>query len=639
MKNQTLVSAPFTVPLSSLVRSANNVRKHDDKPIDSMVASLRSLGQLQNLIVTEVPCKGKTKRWAVEGGDRRYRSLMQMCEAGEIAKTYPVNVVSVDGPKALAASLAENLIRESMHASDEYDAFLALQNGGQSVEDIAAAFGISPLAVQRRLRLANVAPSLIERFRKGELSLSCMMAFAITDDHARQEAVAATLGNYEHYEDESIASEVRRMLRASNIRATDPIARFVGIKTYIKAGGALEKDLFDDDDDGTIAQPELLHDLAHKKLTKCAKAVEDEGFAWVECRLTLSHADQQAFDHVPMIDRDASADEQSAIDALQLRITELQATMDSLGEDDDDQDKYSECEESRLQLWDELEALQEALRIPDPRAEDIAGAIAYVDSRGTLGVLRGVIKASDRAALRALERTANSTPQNITSAEGEHNTTARTYSATLSRRLTSHYTAALQAVVASSPHAALVLTVYRLLARGGLDGVQSLATSATTLVQLRPEQTSFSSDHLEIESGKGRTVLAALDQALFATIPRENILAWLFAQDDAELARMLAVLIAPTLNVVNDNPTLSADVHTLAHAVGFRFSDWWKVNSDSYLRHVSKDEISKAVVEALPDDSGRQNILSSKKKAELVAAANDGLATSDWIPPFLRTPL
>src|SRR3546814_5968246 len=56
------------------------------------------------------------------------------------------------------------------------------------VEDIAADFGVSPLVVQRRLKLANVSPRLMADYRAGGVTLEQLMALTITDDHAAQEA-------------------------------------------------------------------------------------------------------------------------------------------------------------------------------------------------------------------------------------------------------------------------------------------------------------------------------------------------------------------------------------------------------------------------------------------------------------------
>src|SRR3546814_8000927 len=58
---------------------------------------------------------------------------------------------------------------------------------GRPIEDIAADFGVSPLVVQRRLKLANVSPRLLTDYRAGAATLEQLMALTITDDHTAQE--------------------------------------------------------------------------------------------------------------------------------------------------------------------------------------------------------------------------------------------------------------------------------------------------------------------------------------------------------------------------------------------------------------------------------------------------------------------
>src|SRR2546427_11439879 len=75
-----------------------------------------------------------------------------------------------------------------MHPADQFEAFAALVAEGRPIEDIAADFSVTPLVVQRRLKLANVSPRLMEDYRADAVSLDQLMALAGTDDHAAQEA-------------------------------------------------------------------------------------------------------------------------------------------------------------------------------------------------------------------------------------------------------------------------------------------------------------------------------------------------------------------------------------------------------------------------------------------------------------------
>jgi hypothetical protein len=48
--------------------------------------------------------------------------------------------------------------------------------------------GVTPLVVQRRIRLGNVSPRLLTDYRADTVTLYQLMALALTDDHEAQEA-------------------------------------------------------------------------------------------------------------------------------------------------------------------------------------------------------------------------------------------------------------------------------------------------------------------------------------------------------------------------------------------------------------------------------------------------------------------
>jgi ParB family chromosome partitioning protein len=76
-----------------------------------------------------------------------------------LARTAPVPCIVRTGGIAEEDSLAENVQRAPLHPLDQFRAFLALREKGQSEEDIAAAFFVSVAVVRQRLRLASVSPS------------------------------------------------------------------------------------------------------------------------------------------------------------------------------------------------------------------------------------------------------------------------------------------------------------------------------------------------------------------------------------------------------------------------------------------------------------------------------------------------
>src|ERR1700704_3354244 len=100
----------------------------------------------------------------------------------------------------------------------------------------------------------------MQAYRDGELTLEQLMAFAITEDHARQEAV------YERLSYNRDASTIRRLLTETHVAATDRRARFVGVEPYTEAGGTILRDLFTEDRGGYFEDVALLDLLVTAKL-------------------------------------------------------------------------------------------------------------------------------------------------------------------------------------------------------------------------------------------------------------------------------------------------------------------------------------------------------------------------------------
>ncbi|WP_332054423.1 hypothetical protein [Reyranella sp.] len=141
-------------------------------------------------------------------------------------------------------SLAENVHRAPLHPLDQFRAFQALRQKGQS--EIAAAFFVGVNVVEQRLRLATVSEKLLDIYAEDGLSLEQLMAFTVTNDHARQEQVWESLQR--SYSQEPY--QTRRMLTERTVRASDRRALFVGLDAYEQAGGIVLRDLFQQDDGG-----------------------------------------------------------------------------------------------------------------------------------------------------------------------------------------------------------------------------------------------------------------------------------------------------------------------------------------------------------------------------------------------------
>lgn len=267
------------IPLNLLTLAPENVRKTAVGADDTLVALIRAKGLLQNLVVRpNVAPKGKKKgqpagTYAVVAGGRRLQALQLLAEEGHHPPDLlvPCNVILEDG---IGVSLAENIGRKTMEPLDEFDAFSALIDGGQTPDDVARQFGVTVLHVRQRMKLARVSPVIRAAFRDGEINLDALKAYTLTDDFEAQEAVFRA-GHGSH------TYSIRANLTRDGMTADDPLALYVGLPAYEAAGGLVNHDLF-----GNVAtrieDPALVRKLASDKLMIEADALRADGWSWVE---------------------------------------------------------------------------------------------------------------------------------------------------------------------------------------------------------------------------------------------------------------------------------------------------------------------------------------------------------------------
>ncbi len=172
------------IDIANLKTSPLNVRKHGGKDVSDLVASIRSLGILQPLLVRK-NCEG----YDVIAGQRRLAAIRHLAEEGHDTIGLVPCAVMEDGDDAAAieASLAENIARLPMDEVDQYRAFAGLIDAGRSVEDIAAQFGVTERLVRQRLAIANLCPAILTLTRKGEINADTMRALTLATK-ARQKA-------------------------------------------------------------------------------------------------------------------------------------------------------------------------------------------------------------------------------------------------------------------------------------------------------------------------------------------------------------------------------------------------------------------------------------------------------------------
>ena len=614
------------VPLSRLVLrpTGRNVRKTPRMSIPELAASIQRVGLLQNLIVIAA---ADGEHYEVVAGGRRLAALKLLAKKHRISKEWEVPCLLVADGTARTASLTENVQREAMHPADQFEAFAALVAEGRPIEDIAADFSVTPLVVQRRLKLANVSPRLMADYRADAVNLDQLMALAITDDHAAQETAFYDAPTWQRQ-----PSALRDRLTEREIDAyRHPLVRFVGLDTYEAAGGGVRRDLFAEGDAGVyLTDAALLERLAQDRLAGIAAEVKAEGWAWVDATPAVTHADLHAFQRAPRERREPTKREAQRIEKLQSKMQELAAAVDD-ALDADDEEKADALQEEGEAVGEQLQALEDGLQDYSPTVKAAAGAIVTIDRNGQAVIHHGLMREAEAKALRTLERLrqgfSGEDAENGDEGEDDDQPKTAAMSDRLAQRLSAHRTAALQIEVAQHPQVALAALVHGMVQTvlHGSHYGHDLPLGVSLKVQDRLE--GMAPDWPESPAA---VALRELQQVAGEALPQDSaeLFAALLANSQDELVRLLAVCVAVTVDVVTPRTMRQQPGEELAQAVGLDMAAWWKPTNEGYFRHVPKAAILEAIEQYAPAHVTR---LAKLKKADIASEAERLADGTGWM--------
>ncbi|WP_441267789.1 ParB/RepB/Spo0J family partition protein [Bradyrhizobium sp. 215_C5_N1_1] len=625
------------IPLNKLKKSPNNARKtpHSEAAIEGYAASIAAKGILQNLVVEpELDGAGTaTGFYLVTIGEGRRLAQLLRVKRKEIKKTEPMRCIIDTANDPHEISLDENVTRENMHPADQFEAFRKLADErGFGAEEIAARFGVTPHVVRQRLRLGAVSPKLVQLYRDGNLTLDQLMAFAITDDQARQEGV------YERLSYDRDASTIRRLLTETHVAATDRRARFVGLEAYIGAGGTILRDLFTEDRSGYLEDVALLDLLVTARLGREADALRAaEGWKWTEPHLDFPHAHgmRRAYPH-PV---DLSADDQIALQAVQSefdRLTEAHQTAEELPDEVDA--RFGELE-------NQIEQFEAKRQAYDPGDVARGGAFVILNHDGTIRIERGFIRPEDENPHAETEQEGDAQAPDeegeggdqTTRDEGENEEEEeeRRLSDTLVRDLSAHRTLGLRLNLSEQPDVAIVAATHALAAQIFYVGANA------HVVGIQPVKTDLATHAVGIEDAPAGKAWSDRHANWARQMPRDAAQLWEFVVEldhDSRMA-LFAHCTALTVNAVklpfDLRPRALAAASRLAGAIALDMTGYWRPTVQSYLGRVTKARILEAVREGVSEEAAER--ISGMKKAEMAAAAEELLAATGWLPLLLRT--
>jgi ParB family chromosome partitioning protein len=588
------------ITLSKLAVWNGNARKTNATDgIAELAASIAAHGLLQPLVVK----KASRGMFSIIAGQRRYLALTELAKDGRIGMDYAVPCRLVEGNADLTEiSLAENVVRLAMHPADQFMAFRQLADKGLHASDIAERFGVTELAVLKRMKLGRVSPVILDLYRQGEMTLGQVEAFTVSDDYARQEQVWRDLPTYNRH-----PGSIRHALTEGDIAVTDRRVRLITLEAYEAAGGQIRRDLFDERNGGYITDPALLDRLVRETVEATAVTVREEGWKWVEIVPDFDYEQRLAY-----VRRAAHPVQLGESD--QAELDQLSKTYDELADEYDGEDE--EMEQRLEVMLDRINALHNSgLRFSD-ETYAMGGAIISLSHDG-LTVDRGLIRSEDLP----------EDEQPTQKAKKRDKSSPMALSAKLVEDLSAYRTAAIRAELMEQPDTALAAVVHaftmRMLASYGERSCLDISSASKSLTRSVPE------------TNRAMEALAEAARRWGDTIPGEGaaLWDWCLRQSREVLLHLLAFAVAQTVNAVGNNAPVHAD--QLATALGLDMTRWFTPTADNYFSRASKPHIIKAICEA----KGRKPSAKweQMKKAELAAMGEREVAGTGWLPEQLRT--
>jgi ParB family transcriptional regulator, chromosome partitioning protein len=568
------------IALSQLTVSEHNVRvvATDKAAHKRLMASIASQGILQNLVVVPRDNKGGHKHFEVIAGGRRLKALQALARQAEIPTDYPVPCMIKTDPDAITEiSLAENVQHESMHPADEFVAFARLVEQGESLEDVAAKFGVARSVVEKRLKLGRVAPKLLNEYRKGKLNLEAIMAFTVTDEHKRQLACYKDLSSGQFY-----PRAIKHWLLGEAVDSGHGIGAFVGKAAYIKAGGAVAGDLFEDT--VYLSDTELVCTLAQAKLDRAAKKIaKASDWQWVQPSMDRYAATEGLVQLYPeLVDVPESVN--GEIDALgkQIMAWEDRYYDDALPEGFDDAAAFEKA-------WDDaqhkLEALEEDrdakyLEFGDDQ-KAYSGCVVTFDRAGKLEVIEGLARRND------IPKT--TMQESGTAGEGSDVPQAKGLSQSLRDDIGQYRQQITQAALLKQPAAALDVLHYclclQLLGEHGWQGrALQHAHYQRVVSRTSREDTAQGRAFEELEAFRGKLSLEWLGIA----DEGERFIAFRALSKRAK-EKLVTFCSAMTLAIGQRGSAPEQD--TLIEQLGVDFAAYWRPTKDNYFGRLTIDQL------------------------------------------------
>lgn len=623
-----LEAAPLEhAPLSAFVVSPLNARTipYSSESVESMAATIRSVGLLQNLVAHELP----DGELAVAAGGRRLTAMNLLLSQQLLTPDYPVAFKRVSEDMAALVSYIENAQRSDMHAAEQIASFATLAEQGKTADQIGAEAGYSTRHVQRMLKLANLAPLLLKLLADDQLTVEQCQVLCLEDCQERQVRV------YEEAKSgwqNTSATVLKKLITDKEISVTDSRFLFVGREAYEAAGGVVREDLFSQQDGEGTADVVLLEALTVQKLEAMAQEVQaHEGWKWGMGRMKSiwPHRDGLEYSLADEPDPVYIDDEESRIDNLHEKAEECYQSEDRAG---------------YCAATDEIDAIENAAQIRAWSAETraVAGVVVGFDGSGRLCIQRGVIRLADVQAEKNSEADQQENTAHASSvSRSEYQRVpdvAEGISLPLLTKMSSERTLAVQAALLQQQKKAVALLTWQLCRSVFSCGYSrsnpfriSLTVSHSTLTGNAPSG----------KDGAAYLALAKEHQRLEALLPAgwgEDFTTFFTLSGEALMA-LMTFCVSCSVDGVQTREcghTSRSNLIELEAALGFHMRDWWHPTKAGFFGDLKHTQI----VDALNDAgfTGAASDATKMKKGDAADLAEDIMRDTRWVPAWMMGP-
>ncbi|EIY0409766.1 ParB/RepB/Spo0J family partition protein [Escherichia coli] len=604
-------TAEVSVPLASLIKSPLNVRTvpYSAESVSELAESIKGVGLLQNLVVHALP----GDRHGVAAGGRRLAALNMLAERGIIPADWPVRVKVIPQELATAASMTENGHRRDMHPAEQIAGFRAMAQEGKTSAQIGDLLGYSPRHVQRMLKLADLAPVILDALAEDRITTEHCQALALENDTARQVQVfeAACQSGWGGKPE---VQTIRRLVTESEVAvAGNSKFRFVGTDAF--SPDELRTDLFSDDGDGNVDRVALDAALLEKLQAVAEHLREAEGWGWCAGRMEAvgeCREDAGTYRSLPQPEAVLTEAEEERLNELMVRYEEPDTPR----------------EESDL-LEAEMKLIHCMSRVRAWTPEMRAGSGVVVSWRyGNVCVQRGVQLRSEDDAADDADRTE----------QVQEKASVEEITLPLLTKMSSERTLAVQAALIQQPEKTVALMVWRL-----CSCVFDYCNTTLHPFRIQTEEyhRRLTSDAPSGKSGQAWLSLMKEKTRLEALLPEnwQKDFTTFFTLDGQTLMSLMVFCTACSVDGVQTREcghTSRSPLDTLEAAIGFHMRDWWQPTKANFFGHLKKPQIIAALNEA--GLSGAARDAEKMKKGDAAEHAEHHMKDNRWVPGWMCAP-